>query len=169
MKRAQLWPLIAFLLLVASGVVAQSNPQHDGAIVEQVPCAPNTVGTYEEYLESSKRAFTNEVETARQEGFKMEMPANFTASLLDKEEFAREKGYTGFDCQRIKYLSDSLKVVGFIWKPKNTDGKKLPLIIVNHGGNGDLGKLRPWIQFGYYHYVSSGFVVIGSQDRKSVV
>ncbi|MFN2596280.1 MAG: alpha/beta hydrolase family protein [Pyrinomonadaceae bacterium] len=116
-------------------------------------------------MESAKRAFADEVETAKRAGFKMEMPANFTAHLLGKEEFEREKAYAGFECRRITYMSDGLKVAGFIWKPKNTEGKKLPLIMVNHGGNGDSGKLTPWAQFGYYRYVSSGFVVIGPQYR----
>src|SRR5262249_24238697 len=127
--------------------------------------APNTIGTYEQYLESSKRGFANVIEAAKQEGLRMEMPSNLTAHLLSKEEFEREKAYAGLECRRIKYMSDGLKVVGFIWKPKNTEGKKLPLIIINHGGNGDLGKLTPWTQFGYYRYVASGFVVIGSQYR----
>jgi dipeptidyl aminopeptidase/acylaminoacyl peptidase len=165
MRRAQFLLLVAFLFLCASSTVAQSPVQNDGAVVEQAPCAPNTIGTYEQYVESSKRTFAEEVETAKRVGFPMEMPSNFTAHLLGKEEFERQKAYAGFECRRIKYLSDGLKVVGFIWKPKNAEGKKLPLIIVNHGGNGDLGKLTPWVQFGYYRYVSSGFVVIGPQYR----
>ena len=162
MRRVPFLLLVASLFLFTSSVVAQSN---DGAVVEQVPCAPNPIGTYEQYLESSKSIFADEIQAAKSEGFRMEMPANFNAHLLSKEEFQRQKAYAGFECRRIKYMSDGLKVVGFIWKPKNTEGKKLPLIIVNHGGNGDFGKLTPWTGFGYYRYVSSGFVVIGPQYR----
>ena len=162
MRRAPFLLIVASLFLFTSRVVAQSN---DGAVVEQVPCAPNTIGTYEQYLESSKSRFADEIQAAKSEGFRMEMPANLNAHLLSKEEFERQKAYAGFECRRIKYMSDGLKVIGFIWKPKNTEGKKLPLIIVNHGGNGDFGKLTPWTGFGYYGYVSSGFVVIGPQYR----
>src|SRR5437016_5428445 len=165
MRRAEFLLMVAFLFLCASGTVAQTAVQNNGAVVEQLPCAPNTIGTYEQYLESSKRTFADEVEAAKKEGFRMEMPVSLTAHLLSKEEFERQKAYTGFECRRIKYMSDGLKVVGFIWKPKNTEGKKLPLIIINHGGNGDFGKLIPWTRFGYYRYVSSGFVVIGPQYR----
>lgn len=165
MKRAQFLLMVAFLFLSASGTVAQSTVQNDGAVVEQVPCAPNTISTYEQYLESSKRRFADEVEAAKRAGLRAEMPGNLTAHLLSKEEFERQTAYTGFECRRIKYMSDGLKVVGFIWKPKNTEGKKLPLIIVNHGGNGEFGKLTPWVGFGNYRYVSSGFVVIGPQYR----
>ena len=165
--------MVAFLCLSASGAVAQSTAQNDGAVVEQVPCAPNTISTYEQYLESSKRRFADEVEAAKRAALHgnraandaAKMPDNLTAHLLSKEEFEHQTAYTGFECRRIKYMSDGLKVVGFIWKPKNTEGKKLPLVIVNHGGNGDFGKLTPWVGFGNYRYVSSGFVVIGPQYR----
>ena len=165
MKHIRWLAAIIFLFVCIFTVTAQVEVSHNGAIIEQIRCAPNAVGTYDQYVDSSKRQFADEVESARRVGAKMEMPANVTSHLLGKEDFEREKAYVGFECRRIKYLSDGLKIVGFIWKPKNTDGKKLPLIIVNHGGNGDLGKLTPWTQFGYYNYVSSGFVVIGSQYR----
>lgn len=165
MRNVRLMLVAALLFAGGAKVAAQTDVKNDGVVVEQTPCAANSVGTYDQYVESSKRAFVDEVEAAKRVGAKMEMPADLTAHLLDKAEFEREKAYTGFECRRIKYLSDGLKIVGFIWKPKNTDGMKLPLIIVNHGGNGELGKLTPWTQFGYYRYVASGFVVIGSQYR----
>lgn len=159
MRKAQFLLVAAFLFLCASSAGAQNN----GTIVEQMPCTPNPVSTYEQYLESSKRGFAGEVEAARQEGFRIEMPKG---QLLSKEEFEREKAYSGFECRRIKYLSDGLKVVGFIWKPTNTEGKKFPLIIFNHGGSLESGgKLNPWVAFGFYPFVSNGFVVIGSQYR----
>jgi dipeptidyl aminopeptidase/acylaminoacyl peptidase len=84
---------------------------------------------------------------------------------LSREEFERRSFYTGVDCQRIVYLSDGLKVVGYIWKPKVSAGKKLPLVIYNRGGFREVGKLWPWARFGFYDFVSHGFVVIGSQYR----
>jgi dipeptidyl aminopeptidase/acylaminoacyl peptidase len=41
----------------------------------------------------------------------------------------------------------------------------LPLIIYNRGGNREFSKLTPWMQYGFYDFVSNGFVVIGSQYR----
>ena len=165
MRKAQLLLTVTFLFLCAPGAVAQNDVRSDGLIVEQTPCAPSPIGTYEQYLEASKRNYAAEVEAARQEGFRMEPAANLAARLPSKEEFERRKAYTGFECQRIKYLSDGLKVVGFIWKPKNTEGKKFPLIIFNRGGNREFGKVDPWVKFGFYRYVSNGFVVIASQYR----
>jgi len=60
-------------------------------------------------------------------------------------------------------VSDGLRVVGFVWKPKNISGRKLPLVIVNRGGNPNLATLTP--QSFFYPYVTNGFVVIGSQYR----
>ncbi len=95
----------------------------------------------------------------------MKPSADFAASLLNKKEFERRKAYKGFECRRIKYLSDGLKVVGFIWKPIQTNGKKLPLIIFNRGGNQEFGKLTPWFREGFYYFLEQGFVVVASQYR----
>ena len=165
MKRIRFFLPIAFLCLWSFSLAAQSDVKNDGALVEQVPCAANPIGTYAQYLEASTHTFADEIEVAKREGFRMEMPGDLKAHLLSKEEFERENAYAGFECRHVTYMSDGLKVTGFIWKPKDTQGKKFPLIIVNHGGSGDASKLKPWGHFGYYGYVSSGFVVIGPQYR----
>src|SRR5438270_14071737 len=123
MSRTKFFLVVAFLYFCASGAVAQSTVHNDGAVVEQAPCEPNRMGTYDQYLESSKSRFADQVEAVKREGLRMEMPANLTAYLLSKEEFERQKDYVGFECRRIKYMSDGLKVVAFIWKPENTEGK----------------------------------------------
>lgn len=113
----------------------------------------------------NKGFYAREVEAAAQEGIRIEMPVDPTKGLLSKEIYEQQKAYEGFECRRIKYLSDNLKVVGYLWKPKDTEGKKLPLVIFNRGGNREFGKLTPWMQRGFYSYVSNGFVVLGSQYR----
>jgi dipeptidyl aminopeptidase/acylaminoacyl peptidase len=153
--------MVVFLLLCVSNATAQG----DGTIIESTPCAANTVGTFEQYVEAAKKSYASEIEAAKREGFTMKPSANFAASLLDKKEFERRKAYQGFECQRIKYLSDRLKVVGFIWKPKDTANKKLPLIIFNRGGSQEFGKLTPWFRQGFYYFLEQGFVVVASQYR----
>jgi dipeptidyl aminopeptidase/acylaminoacyl peptidase len=165
MSKIQSSLTIAFLLLLASTAVAQGKAQSDGTIIEQTPCAPSPVIGYEQYVEGRKRRFVEEVELAKSEGFRMEMPTDFTPLLLTEQEFDKRKAYAGFECLRIKYTSDGLKVVGFIWKPKDTTGRKFPLIIYNRGGNREFGRLMPWIQSGFYEYLAHGFVVIASQYR----
>jgi dipeptidyl aminopeptidase/acylaminoacyl peptidase len=68
------------------------------------------------------------------------------------------------ECYKIKYLSDGLKVVGFVIKPKG-DSSKYPLIIFNRGGNREYGKLTK-NSLKYFEYLSSNnYVVLASQYR----
>jgi dipeptidyl aminopeptidase/acylaminoacyl peptidase len=67
------------------------------------------------------------------------------------------------ECRRIVYRSDGLDVVAFLWKPKTTEGKKLPLIIFNRGGNSEFSRLTP--SSGVRRLALEGFVVLGSQYR----
>src|SRR5215472_8321585 len=77
-------PLDLTLLFSGSSTFAQGPTPTDGTIIEQSQCAPNTV-TYEQYLESSKRSFADEIDVAKREGFQREMPA--TLPLMDRAEF----------------------------------------------------------------------------------
>lgn len=68
------------------------------------------------------------------------------------------------ECYKIKYLSDGLKVVGFIVKPKNI-ASKLPVLIFNRGGNREFGKITKK-KLKYLSYLASNnYVVIASQYR----
>ena len=165
MRKAGCLLIVAIVLLCTSGVAAQNDTLSDGTIVAQTPCAPNPVRTYEQYVEAFKRGQAAEVEAAQREGFRLELPADSSPGLLSREEFERRRAYAGFECRRITYLSDGLKVVGFIWKPQDTAGKQFPLIIFNRGGNREFGKLTSWVHLGFYAYVSQGFVVLASQSR----
>jgi dipeptidyl aminopeptidase/acylaminoacyl peptidase len=77
--------------------------------------------------------------------------------------------WTGqFDCRLFTYEVDGLEVHGFYSKPKTDPGRKLPVVIYNHGGNADNGWVRPQFIFGKMFPVAiRGFVVIGSQYRGS--
>jgi dipeptidyl aminopeptidase/acylaminoacyl peptidase len=68
------------------------------------------------------------------------------------------------ECYRIKYLSDDLKVVGFIVKPR-VEGAKYPVIIYNRGGNREFGKITEGT-LKYLTFLSSNnYVVLASQYR----
>ena len=155
--------VIALLLFVVF-IAAQSQTKPlDGAIVEDAPCAAPAKRSYEQYLKEQKALLEGEVKAAASEGYKLDYLENFDRFVLSREEFGRRESFADYECRKIKYLSDGLKVVGFIWKPKNISEKKLPLVIVNRGGNPNLSLLTP--QSFYYPYVTNGFVVIGSQYR----
>ena len=152
--------LVPTLLLVA-GATAHGAADDDGTIVQQKPCFANPLKTYENYLERFQGAYRQEASAATSEGFR-QPPA---APPLDRETVERSLAYEGFECRSIVYLSDGLKIAGYLWKPKDVDGKKLPLIVYNRGGNRNFGRLSPWFDFGFYEYLRQGFVVLASQYR----
>ena len=156
-------PAVALLL---SGVLAPAQAQTnapDGTVLESAPCAAPAKKTYEQYLREQRASLEEEVKNAAGEGYKVNYLDDFDRFVLGRKEFERRQSFADYECQKIKYVSDGLKVVGFIWRPTHVSGKKLPLVIVNRGGNPNLALLTP--QSFYYPYVTNGFVVIGSQYR----
>ncbi|HWT02065.1 MAG TPA: prolyl oligopeptidase family serine peptidase [Pyrinomonadaceae bacterium] len=131
----------ALLLLCAHTAPAQSNAvaKPDGTIIES---APYQLPTH------------------------AQLPANLHSAYSHE---AVEKIRTAADLELLKitYMSDGLKIAGFIYKPKRTEGQKLPAIIFNRGGLAD-GAIGPE-NFNYlyemHRYASEGFVVIASQYR----
>jgi dipeptidyl aminopeptidase/acylaminoacyl peptidase len=84
--------------------------------------------------------------------------------LSEAEYLAR--GAPGVTCERITYLSDGLRVVGYLWRPAAArEGDRLPLLVFHRGGALEDSKLRPNSQFGFDRFVRAGYVVIGTQYR----
>src|SRR4030095_11639469 len=68
---------------------------------------------------------------------------------------------------RITYLSDGLKVKGYLAGPKI--GERLPCVIYNRGGNREFGALRRGPAAAMLGRVASwGYVVVASQYRGNV-
>lgn len=64
----------------------------------------------------------------------------------------------------INYLSDTLKINGFLIEPKN--GNKLPTIIFNRGGNREFGALTIGLLIEWVAPIArEGYIVIASQYR----
>lgn len=133
--------LLVLLCCIHVGALAQSDAAAaaSGAIIES---APYQLPAYEQLPEDARAAYT-------------------------KEAVERVKNSADLEVLKIKYMSDGLKIVGFIYKPKQTEGRKFPVIIFNRGGLGD-GTIGPE-NFNYlyemHRYASEGFVVIASQYR----
>lgn len=65
---------------------------------------------------------------------------------------------------KIRYLSDSLQIVGFIIKPYD-DRSKYPVIIYNRGGNREFGKITDDVLQYLAYLASNNFVILASQYR----
>ncbi len=71
-----------------------------------------------------------------------------------------------FEFQKLKYLSDGLKVVAYLYKPTQTNGRKLPTIIFNRPSavRSDIApELIPW----FHRLASEGFVILAPLLRQS--
>jgi dipeptidyl aminopeptidase/acylaminoacyl peptidase len=64
----------------------------------------------------------------------------------------------------ITYLSDSLKISGFLIEPKN--GNKLPTVIFNRGGNREFGALTIGLLIEWVAPIAKeGYIIVASQYR----
>lgn len=133
--------LLASLLLCACGASAQTPAAADtnGKIIEQ---APYQLPAYDQLPDRFKRTYS-------------------------RETVEQIKNDSQLELWRVKYLSDGLKIVGFIYKPKTTNEKKLPTVIFNHGGlaNGLIGTENYNYLYEMHRYAAEGFVVLASQFR----
>jgi dipeptidyl aminopeptidase/acylaminoacyl peptidase len=69
-----------------------------------------------------------------------------------------------WECRRIVYLSDGLRIVGFIYRPL-APAKRHAAIVVNRGGTGEFGMMHPLLQSYYLRYLDAGYVLLMSQYR----
>lgn len=141
MKKFHLLQALVVALLCACAAFAQTSnvAKTDGSIVEQLPYQ---LPAYEQLADEFKRTYS-------------------------KEAVERIRNSSDLELLKIKYMSDGLKIVGFIYKPKQTAGKKLPVVIFNRGGLSDetIGPENYNYIYEMHRYASEGFLVLASQYR----
>lgn len=141
MKTLRFMSLLMGLALAAHPAFAQTGnaTSADGKIVEQTPYA---LPGYDQLSDGIKR-------------------------LYSRETIEKIKNDTRLELTKIKYLSDGLKIVGFIYKPKETTARKLPAIIFNRGGlaDGAINAQNYNYLYEMHRYAAAGFVVLASQYR----
>lgn len=84
------------------------------------------------------------------------------AQWLTSARYRRLVG--AWECRRIVYSSEGLRVVGFVYRPTRPNGR-YPAIIVNRGGTGEFGKMHARLQPYYLPYLEAGYVIAMSQYR----
>ena len=88
---------------------------------------------------------------------------NNSNGLIVKQQLLKHP-YENTSIYKIRYMSDSLEVIGFIATPESIQSK-FPVIIYNRGGNREFGKITEQL-FRYFSFLCShGYVVIASQYR----
>jgi len=93
-------------------------------------------------------------------------------SMMDPSEYAEYVEWfeqcKDATFERIVYLSDGLRVVGVISRPRDIAGaqQRYPVIIYNHGGAGESGKVTVRELYKkIYPFVKLGYAVVASQYR----
>ena len=71
-----------------------------------------------------------------------------------------------YEFQKLKYMSDGLKVVAYLYKPKQVEGKKLPAIIFNRG-SAMRGDIAPELIHVFHRLASEGFIIVAPMYRQS--
>lgn len=155
--------LAAALLAIAPASAAPV----DGTLVSDQPCAANPVRSYDAYVAAERAFLDEERELGEAEGRRMPpvSDAQLRAALDSPAAVADHLAYAGFACRAIVYYSGGLRIAGFLWRPLAPAGRRLPLVIVNRGGNADFGAMEPWRDWGFHDFLTAGYVVLASQYR----
>lgn len=158
---------LAFVLTFASAVSAPAHaalPAADGELLARTKCTPPS-DSYREYVVRAVAQYREEAELAKRAGLPIRPESELAGALLPEPEWRGRRAYRDYVCERLLYASDGLAVVAYLWRPAQVEGRRLPLVVFNHGGRGESGKLRPNTQFGFWRFVQADYVVIGTQYR----
>jgi dipeptidyl aminopeptidase/acylaminoacyl peptidase len=128
--------VVGLIFSVTAGAHITAKQASNRAVTSQTPCV---FGRYEDQPAFTKRAYS-------------------------KDEYDAARTSTSVECRRITYLSDGLKVVGFIVQPVSA-GRRYPVIVFNRGGLLDIGKINEVNLVDFYDLASQGFLVVASQYR----
>lgn len=90
---------------------------------------------------------------------------NSNGKIVEQKEIRIESNWSEkIEFYKVKYLSDGLKIVGFILKPKG-EVSKFPVMIFNRGGNREFGKITTETLKYLSYLASNNYVVLASQYR----
>ena len=90
----------------------------------------------------------------------------------DVEKYASQQAYEKavsdrhFELQKLKYMSDGLKVVAYLYKPREVERKRLPAIIFNRG-SAIRGDIAPELVAFFHRLASEGFIILAPMYRQS--
>ena len=71
-----------------------------------------------------------------------------------------------FELEKLKYMSGGLKVVAYVYRPKQAGGRKFPAVIFNRG-SGPRGDIAPELVVFFHGLAREGFVIIAPMLRQS--
>jgi dipeptidyl aminopeptidase/acylaminoacyl peptidase len=132
--------LVAGLCLLFSVRSARAQAKENGVIVEQ------TTYAFPSYEQAVK---TTDIEL-----------------YADRVSYETAVADANFEFQKLKYMSEGLKVVAYLYKPRRIDGQQLPVIIFNRGSF-VRSDIAPELVSFFHRLASAGFVVLAPMLRQS--
>lgn len=87
-------------------------------------------------------------------------------NYADKAEYETAVNDTKFAFEKLNYLSDGLKVVAYVYRPRQTGGRKFPAVIFNRG-SGPRGDIAPELVAFFHRLAGEGFVILAPMLRQS--
>jgi len=132
--------IVLLLVLAASQSFSRPSDATDGVVTER---KAYTFPSYDKAVE------TTDVEIYAQ-----------------KADYEKAVGDVNFEFEKLKYMSDGLKVTAYLYKPKRTEGKSFPTIIFNRGST-VRGDIAPELITFFHRLALEGFVVIAPMLRQS--
>ena len=148
-------PLLALALsllgaFATTAIAAPPRPATKSPFLESRPCLQKSYQAWIQEIRSRNSAFNPKA---------LLLPLMFPRGDYDKAQ-------QGLDCHYISYASDGLPVSGWMLAPKHAPGKRLPVVILNRGGNGGFGALKFADLFSHAIPIAErGFLVLASQYR----
>jgi len=131
----------------------QAWPSHpdDGKIVEQIPY---------EFSTSSQEDWLNVLTNKGVEASIVQQ----LSTLYPEKAFNRYKGQEKAQAYKIKYMSEGLKITGYMVRPKEIT-EPLPVIIYNHGGVMKWGRIVLSEILEFHRIAEQGYIVLASNFR----
>jgi dipeptidyl aminopeptidase/acylaminoacyl peptidase len=87
-------------------------------------------------------------------------------NYASKEAYQRAVNDPDFEFQKLKYMSDGLKVIAYLYKPVRITGRRFPAIVFNRGSVVRRDIAPELISF-FHRLASEGFVVLAPMYRQS--
>ncbi len=83
----------------------------------------------------------------------------------DSLSYEKARSQTDYIYEKFNYKSDVFEIEGFACRPKKLEDKKIPVIIYNRGGTGNIGRLSEEDLPDFYWLAKNGFAVYASSYR----
>lgn len=129
-----------------------------------VICAAGATMT--DAAESADRAANGQIVDQQPYSFPAYDKAEGIEFYAARPEYEAAVNDPAFAFHKVRYLSDDLKVVAYLYQPVQPGARKLPLIIFNRG-SGPAGDSAPLLISLFHRLAGQGFVVLAPQYRGS--